>query len=300
MRLAAALEPALAARGVPGQRLCRQRLGLRRCVAAAGLREARDPAGPLHPAPPSRPRQNRTILPHACATSSSSRSPTPPPKTSPRKGSSPAAALLELNGLFTAWVETGLPPPGAFRDRADPAGPVGRRLGPAGHGPAMPAAGGVDRGVPVVRSGAPSPRPRRCRCTATPTRSRPRWPAARSSWCSPRSTWNTSRSATADNSYGQALPHNITRHAHPKARPETPEPAPAPATGIDYLPWSPTPTTSRSPPTNDRLPRPLPHRPAPHRSAPASDQLPGQLSIDDTPDSSTTTDPDVTAGEAPA
>ncbi|MGH3857131.1 MAG: hypothetical protein ACRDR6_27340, partial [Pseudonocardiaceae bacterium] len=26
-----------------------------------------------------------------------------------------------------------------------------------------------------------------------------------------------------------------TRHAHPKARPETPEPAPAPATGIAYL-----------------------------------------------------------------
>ena len=38
-----------------------------------------------------------------------------------------------------------------------------------------------------------------------------------------------------DQSYGQALPHTITRHAHPKARPETPEPAPPPATGIDYL-----------------------------------------------------------------
>ena len=38
-----------------------------------------------------------------------------------------------------------------------------------------------------------------------------------------------------DLSYGTALPHNITRHAHPKARPETPEPALAPATGIDYL-----------------------------------------------------------------
>ena len=36
-------------------------------------------------------------------------------------------------------------------------------------------------------------------------------------------------------SYGPALPHVITRHAHPKARPETPEPAPAPATGIAYL-----------------------------------------------------------------
>ncbi|OOK77736.1 mu transposase, C-terminal family protein [Mycobacterium kansasii] len=36
-------------------------------------------------------------------------------------------------------------------------------------------------------------------------------------------------------SHGKALPHNITRHVHPKARPETPEPAVMPATGIDYL-----------------------------------------------------------------
>jgi putative transposase len=33
---------------------------------------------------------------------------------------------------------------------------------------------------------------------------------------------------------GQAIPHVIGRHAHPKARPEQPVP-PAPATGIDYL-----------------------------------------------------------------
>ncbi|WP_006247331.1 DDE-type integrase/transposase/recombinase [Mycolicibacterium tusciae] len=38
-----------------------------------------------------------------------------------------------------------------------------------------------------------------------------------------------------ENSYGKALPHHITRHVHPKARPETPEPVVAPATGIDYL-----------------------------------------------------------------
>lgn len=35
-------------------------------------------------------------------------------------------------------------------------------------------------------------------------------------------------------SFGLAVPYRITRHAHPKARPETPEPAPAPATGIAY------------------------------------------------------------------
>jgi putative transposase len=36
-------------------------------------------------------------------------------------------------------------------------------------------------------------------------------------------------------SHGKALPHNITRHVHPKARAELPEQPTPPATGIDYL-----------------------------------------------------------------
>ena len=38
-----------------------------------------------------------------------------------------------------------------------------------------------------------------------------------------------------DKSFGKALPHNISRHSHPKARPEIPQPEPPPATEIDYL-----------------------------------------------------------------
>lgn len=38
-----------------------------------------------------------------------------------------------------------------------------------------------------------------------------------------------------DRSYGLATPFRIGRHAHPKARPEQPEPQAPPATGIDYL-----------------------------------------------------------------
>ncbi len=34
--------------------------------------------------------------------------------------------------------------------------------------------------------------------------------------------------------YGLATPHQVTRHSHPKAKPEAPA-APPPATGIDYL-----------------------------------------------------------------
>ncbi|WP_329142639.1 DDE-type integrase/transposase/recombinase [Streptomyces sp. NBC_01456] len=36
-------------------------------------------------------------------------------------------------------------------------------------------------------------------------------------------------------SFGKAIPHQITRHAHPKAKPETPVAAPPAPTGIDYL-----------------------------------------------------------------
>ena len=38
-----------------------------------------------------------------------------------------------------------------------------------------------------------------------------------------------------DKSHGKALPHNITRHVHPKARAEIPEPPIAPGDG-DRLP----------------------------------------------------------------
>ena len=76
-----------------------------------------------------------------------------------------------------------------------------------------------------------------------------------------------------DKSYGQALPHHITRHAHPKARPETTEPGPVPATGIDYLAMV-ADTHHHRVGADDRInfdalyPRP-------------DGQLPGQLSIDD-------------------
>ena len=87
--------------------------------------------------------------------------------------------------------------------------------------------------------------------------------------------------------YGRAVPFRITRHAHPKARPETPQDEPVPNTGIAYLQlvadahqqhiaaeerigfhalYS-TPTASPTPPPDD------------------DGQLPGQLSFDDAPTS---------------
>jgi transposase InsO family protein len=64
VRLAAALRPALAARGVPEYVYAGQRIGVRRFLAAAGLRQARHQAGPLHARPPAGPREDRAVFPH--------------------------------------------------------------------------------------------------------------------------------------------------------------------------------------------------------------------------------------------
>ena len=128
VRLAAALQPALAARGVPASVYVDNGSAyvdswLLRACGKLGIR--------LVHSTPHRPQGRGKIerwFRARCASSSSSRSPTPPPNELAERGLSPAAALLELNALFTAWVEIGLPPPGPLRDRADPPGPVGRRL----------------------------------------------------------------------------------------------------------------------------------------------------------------------------
>jgi hypothetical protein len=85
-----------------------------------------------------------------------------------------------------------------------------------------------------------------------------------------------------EKSHGKALPHNITRHVHPKARPETSEPAPPPATGIDYLTL--TADTHHQQISRDQqigfdalYGTPA----APPETAGDDGQIPGQLSIDD-------------------
>jgi len=77
-----------------------------------------------------------------------------------------------------------------------------------------------------------------------------------------------------DKSYGKALPHTISRHTHPKAKPETPEPEPAAGTGIDYLALT-------AAAHHEQLRRD--ERIGYHALYGSSDdgQIPGQLSIDD-------------------
>ena len=90
-------------------------------------------------------------------------------------------------------------------------------------------------------------------------------------------------------SYGQAVPHLITRHAHPKARPETPEPLPVPATGIAYLQLV-ADTHHQQIAADERIGFHALYSTAPDSAA--TPQIPGQLSIDDC-----LTDGDGAAGE---
>ena len=95
----------------------------------------------------------------------------------------PVAGLEELNDLLDHWVRRGLPPAGAFRDRAVPAGPLcGGRAGcPAGR------RGCCARRSPGARSGW-SARPPPSTSRATSTRWTRSWSAGRSSSSSTPST----------------------------------------------------------------------------------------------------------------
>ena len=82
-----------------------------------------------------------------------------------------------------------------------------------------------------------------------------------------------------DASYGRAVPHRITRPAHPKARPETPEPPPAPATGIAYLQLV-ADAHQQQVAADERIGFHALYSTATDPRRPP-EQLPGQLSIDD-------------------
>ena len=190
------------------------------------------------------------------------------------QGLTQAAALLQLNGLFTAWVEsvyhhrvhseTGQTPLARWDDGWQA----------AGHGPVMASADALTQAF---------------------------------LWSEWRTVTRTSTVTMHGNSYevdpvlvgrkvelvfspfdletievhyrgavyGRAVPHRITRHTHPKARPETVEPQ-APATGIAYLQLV-ADTHHEQVAADERI-----GFHALYSTATAqTDQLPGQLSIDD-------------------
>jgi putative transposase len=82
-----------------------------------------------------------------------------------------------------------------------------------------------------------------------------------------------------DAHYGRAVPQRITRHAHPKAKPETAEPAPPPATGIAYLQLV-ADAHQQQVAADERIGFHALYSTA-QAAPPEGEQLPGQLPIDD-------------------
>jgi transposase InsO family protein len=282
VRLAAALQPALAARGVPASVYVDNGSAyvdswLLRACGKLGIR--------LIHSTPHRPQGRGKIerwfrgvreqfLVELADTSAAQLA---------EQGLSPAAALLELNALFTAWVESVYHHRVHSETSQTPLQRWDDGWQATGHGPAMACADALTEAFlwsqwRVVTKTAtvslhgntyqvePALAGRKVELVFSP--------------------FNleviTVRYQDAD--YGRAVPHRITRHSHPKARPETPEPAPAQATGIAYL----------------RLVADAHHQqiaaeerigfhalystgqtPPPHSEPPQDGQLAGQLTIDD-------------------
>jgi transposase InsO family protein len=233
VRLAAALEPALASRGVPAS--CYVDNGsayvdswLLRACGKLGIR--------LVHSTPHRPQGRgkierffRTVrdqfLVEVADTSAADLT---------ERELTPAAGLLELNAQFTAWVEavyhhqvhseTGQTPLQRWNDGWQA----------AGHGPAMPAADALTEAFlwsqlrTVTKTATVSLHGNTYQVEAALAGRKVELVF---------SPFNLEiiEVRHGGRSYGTAVPHVITRHAHPKARPETPEPPPAPATGIAYL-----------------------------------------------------------------
>jgi len=272
VRLAAALQPALAARGVPGSVYVDNGSAfvdawLLRACGKLGIR--------LVHSTPHRPQGRGKIerwfrgvreafLVEVTDSTSAELA---------ERGLTHAAALLELNALFTAWVEsvyhhrvhseTGQTPLQRWDDGW-------QRVG---HGPLMPAADALTEAFHWSER-------RTVTKTATVSMHGNTYEVeAVLVGCKVELVFSPFDLQAIEvhyrgAHYGRAVPFRITRHAHPKARPETAE-APVPNTGIAYLQLV---ADAHQQQLHDE------ERIGFHAlySAPPDDgQLPGQLSIED-------------------
>lgn len=204
-----------------------------------------------------------------------------------QRGLTHAGALLELNRLFTAWVETvyhqhihgetGQTPLQRWNDGWQA----------AGHGPVMASADALTQAFQWSEL-------RKVTKTATVSLHGNTYQVeAVLVGCKVELVFSPFDLQHIDvhyrgAHYGRAVPFRITRHTHPKARPETPDPAPAPNTGIAYLQLV-ADAHQQQLAADERIgfhalyntpPAPPAPAPSPPEDQPPG-QLAGQLSIDD-------------------
>ena len=233
VRLAAALKPALAARGVPAGiyvdngsafvdawllRAC-AKLGIRLVHSAPGRPQGR---GKIE-------RFFRTVREQFLVevTDTTARR--------PRRGRGrPPRGIVGTQPAVHGVGRNRIPPPYPFGDRASAAGALGGRLGRPAGSPALPTAADLTEAFlwsefrVVTKTATVS-------LHANTYRVDPALAGRRVELVFSPFDLETIEVRYRDQSFGAALAHTITRHAHPKARPETVEAASPVATGIDYL-----------------------------------------------------------------
>jgi transposase InsO family protein len=233
VRLAAALRPALAARGVPGSTYVDNGSAF---VDAWLLRACAKLAIRLVHSQPHRPQGRgkierffRTVreqfLVEVTDTSSEDLA---------AAGVDHATALLELNRLFVAWVETEYHRRTHTETGQSPLARWEAGWDRLGRTPAMPTADDLTEAFlwseyrVVAKTATVS-------LHANTYQVDPALVGRRVELVFSPFDLETIEVRYHDKSYGKALPHTISRHTHPKAKPETPEHEPPAPTGIDYL-----------------------------------------------------------------
>ncbi|TDO26067.1 Mu transposase-like protein [Kribbella sp. VKM Ac-2527] len=283
VRLAAALEPALASRGVPGA--CYVDNGsayvdswLLRACGKLGIR--------LVHSTPHRPQGRgkierffRTVrdqfLVEVADTNADQLA---------GKQLTPAAGLLELNALFTAWVESVYHHQVHSETQQSPLTRWNDGWQRLGHGPVMPATQALTEAFlwsahrTVTKTATVSLHGNTYQVEAALA-------GRKVELVFSPFNLEVIEVRHGDKSFGHAVPHMITRHAHPKARPETPEPAPAPATGIAYLQLV-ADAHQQQVIDDERIGFHALYSAAPDQNP---DQIPGQLSFDDLTDNAANT-----------
>ena len=269
VRLGLALRPALASRGIPAQAYVDNGSAyvdawLRRACAKLGIR--------LVHATPHRP-QGKGKVERLLRTVREQFLVEVPDTTAEElaaAGLTHTTALLELNTMFTAWVETVYHRHVHSETGQTPLARWTAGWDRLGHLPVIPSPAGLTEAFlweerrTVTRTATVS-------LHSNTYQVDPALVGRRVELVFDPFDLQTIEVRHNGRSHGSAVPHRITRHTHPKAKPETPEPAP-PVTGIDYLKIV-TDTHRHQLTGDDRI----------NIGAlyPASTQLPGQTSITD-------------------
>ncbi len=199
------------------------------------------------------------------------------------RGLSQAGALLELNAVFTAWVESVYHHREHSETSQTPLARWDAGWQAAGHGPVMASADALTQAF-LWSEWRTVTKTATVQMHSNKYEVDPALVGRKVELVFSPFDLETIEVHYRGTVYGRAVPHLITRHTHPKARPETLDPVPVEATGIAYLQLV-AQTHHEQVTTDDRLNIKALYSTTddrdPDPGTSSTEQLPGQLSIDD-------------------